>query len=213
MGKHQDLDTTDHHKPGYVQSSDPGAIGAGKMWIDTSGGSGAWEMKIRNTSNSGWEAPIGGSPGFFDAIFAAKGSFSAGSAGGSDYIDWGTEIKKDTGFTHSTSVSPEEITLDDAGWYLIIAQFGGHRDGAETEGDMSIDCVMEYYDSSWNNTYQETKIDLPAGCDEGVCPSVHLYQTTGSNWRIRFEVQNDGDASQSFDGLTDYNRITIVRLT
>lgn len=43
------------HVPGYVQSSDPGAVGAGKLWIDTTLGSGKWAIKIRNASNTAWE--------------------------------------------------------------------------------------------------------------------------------------------------------------
>lgn len=44
------------HVPGYCQNSDPGAVGAGKYWIDTSGGTGAWILKIRNATNDGWES-------------------------------------------------------------------------------------------------------------------------------------------------------------
>ena len=43
------------HVPGYVQAGDPGAVGAGKVWIDTTGGVNAWIIKIRNAANDGWE--------------------------------------------------------------------------------------------------------------------------------------------------------------
>lgn len=57
---HKDLVDGDLHKPGWVQASDPGAVGAGRLWIDTSGGSGAWRIKVRNAGDSGWET-LGGS--------------------------------------------------------------------------------------------------------------------------------------------------------
>jgi hypothetical protein len=43
------------HVAGYVQSGDPGAVGAGKQWVDTTGGAGAWVVKTRNAANDGWE--------------------------------------------------------------------------------------------------------------------------------------------------------------
>jgi hypothetical protein len=41
------------HKPGYVQSDDPGAVGAGILWIDTT--ETYWVAKIRNDADDGWE--------------------------------------------------------------------------------------------------------------------------------------------------------------
>lgn len=42
------------HVPGYVQDADPGAVGAGMIWIDTSRGADAFEPKIRNDADDGW---------------------------------------------------------------------------------------------------------------------------------------------------------------
>lgn len=55
MGYHSALTDASLHVPGYAQATDPGAIGAYKCWIDTSGGAGAWVLKVRNAANSGWE--------------------------------------------------------------------------------------------------------------------------------------------------------------
>lgn len=51
------------HPPGYVQSTDPGAVGAYKPWVDTSGGDGNWVYKIRNAANTAWETVAGGGGG------------------------------------------------------------------------------------------------------------------------------------------------------
>ena len=56
--QHETLITANVHVPGYVQGSDPGGVGAGKLWTDTSGGTGFWVTKMRNIANTDWE-PIG----------------------------------------------------------------------------------------------------------------------------------------------------------
>lgn len=61
MPEHRNLEDEELHKPGYIQSTDPGAVGFGKVWIDTSGGSGAWVFKIRNADDDGWETLLSGS--------------------------------------------------------------------------------------------------------------------------------------------------------
>ena len=56
---HKDLVTADLHVPGYLQDTDPGAVGAGKYWIDSSAGVGLWILKVRNTTNTSWEVLSG----------------------------------------------------------------------------------------------------------------------------------------------------------
>ena len=43
-----------------VQATDPGAVGAAKLWVDTSGGAGKWILKVRDAGNVSWEclAPL-----------------------------------------------------------------------------------------------------------------------------------------------------------
>jgi hypothetical protein len=60
---HSSLVTTNLHVPGYRQDSDPGAVGAGKYWVDSSGGTGAWTLKVRNAADSGWEEIASGGGG------------------------------------------------------------------------------------------------------------------------------------------------------
>lgn len=40
------------HPAAYVSSSDPGAVGANKLWIDTT--LTAYRIKIRNSTNTAW---------------------------------------------------------------------------------------------------------------------------------------------------------------
>jgi len=58
--EHNALIDSQLHVVGFVQASDPGAVGEGIVWVDTSGGAGLWEMKIRDSANTGWEVGYGG---------------------------------------------------------------------------------------------------------------------------------------------------------
>ncbi len=53
MAQHSELDGTDLHSIALVQSSDPGAIGAGKAWIDSDDNA----LRIRNATDSAWLGP------------------------------------------------------------------------------------------------------------------------------------------------------------
>ena len=47
-------DATTIHLGAYVDATDPGAVGAGKLWVDTSTGP-PYALKMRNTGDTGWD--------------------------------------------------------------------------------------------------------------------------------------------------------------
>lgn len=210
MSKHEELDTVDHHKVGYVQSGDPGAIGTGKVWVDTSGGVGNWLLKIRNAADTGWESQPGASgAGLFDAVFHSRGYYSA-AAGGTDKIEWQDDVKKDTGFTHDEVTANDEITLDDAAWYLIMIDLGVEANGSE--GDITVSFLLEYDDGGgWDDDSVSAVATVPAGVEDGQGNMMAMFQTTGADWDIRIEVENDSGASYLISTDNDYTRITILR--
>lgn len=63
---HPNLTGTALHVPGYKQSSDPGAVGAGVEWIDTS--TTPFTHKSRNTGNSGWDTVGGNGAGSVTSV-------------------------------------------------------------------------------------------------------------------------------------------------
>lgn len=64
------------HKGAYIQSSDPGAVGAKVLWFDTTSG---FVLKKRNDANSGWDtiADLGGIASFGDVDGPASSTDNA----------------------------------------------------------------------------------------------------------------------------------------
>ncbi|MFC1691822.1 LamG-like jellyroll fold domain-containing protein, partial [Nanoarchaeota archaeon] len=56
-------------------------------------------------------------------------------------FQWSAEVRKDTGFTHSTSSGTEQIVIDDAGVYLVTANFplAGAITRANVKGIVKLD--------------------------------------------------------------------------
>jgi hypothetical protein len=69
--------STDIHLAAVIQGSDPGAVGAGILWIDTST-SAPYQLKKRNAGNSGWDL-IGGT---LSNPMTSRGDMLYGAAGG-----------------------------------------------------------------------------------------------------------------------------------
>lgn len=115
MSWHYQLVDEDLHIIGYLQVGDPGAVGAGMTWIDTSGGAGNWVIKIRNAADNGWETTSGGGVGSTGAtgpgggatgpqggtgpqgVTGPQGDTGAGSTGATGPGGGGTGPQGDTG--------------------------------------------------------------------------------------------------------------------
>lgn len=68
------------HPGAYWQIADPGAVGAGIMWVDKSAGP-PYTLKLRNTGNTGWDV-VGGTSGGAASTFDVLGAnVVAGTAG------------------------------------------------------------------------------------------------------------------------------------
>jgi hypothetical protein len=87
---HHLLTTTQLHVPGYRQSSDPGAVGADIYWVDTSGGSGNWSLKVRNAANTGWEV-VSPASGFVNPMTTQDDIIVGGVSGASTRLAKGTD--------------------------------------------------------------------------------------------------------------------------
>lgn len=66
------------HKGAYIQSSDPGAVGAKVLWIDTTSG---YVLKKRNDADDGWDTiDLGSGSGIAETLLDAKGDLVVASA-------------------------------------------------------------------------------------------------------------------------------------
>lgn len=74
MAIHSEIVDENLHTPCTVAASDPGAIGAGMMWVDTTSGTGSWVAKIRNAGDTGWEEVGRSAPDPLDIPHMYKGS-------------------------------------------------------------------------------------------------------------------------------------------
>ncbi len=90
---HRTHTDSDLHVASFVQSTDPGAVGAGKQWVDTSLGTGLWQLKTRNAANTGWKAtPSGGvAPDMNVARAYSSVAFSIPNTG--VYYNWDTVLE------------------------------------------------------------------------------------------------------------------------
>lgn len=77
---HRDLTGDEIHVPGIFDSVDPGNIGTGRYWYDSARG----VLKIRNTSNGGWET-VGGA--YFGATVGGGETFPGPVGPGRLWID------------------------------------------------------------------------------------------------------------------------------
>jgi len=80
---HRSHTDSELHVASWIQATDPGGIGAGKQWVDTSGGTGLWQLKTRNETNTGWYiTPSGGvAPTMNVAQASCETDFSIPSTG------------------------------------------------------------------------------------------------------------------------------------
>lgn len=117
---HSALTTTNLHVPGYRQDSDPGAVGAGKYWIDSSGGTGTWILKIRNAVDSGWETLASSSAGQVATLcFVIDGGGSTITTGikGDVVVDFACTIMSATLLADQTGSIVVDIWVDVFGSY------------------------------------------------------------------------------------------------
>lgn len=117
--EHKNIPDTELHPPARVAASDPGAIGAGRGWIDTSGS--PYLLKIRNGTNTGWDT-IGATG------IAIGGAVGSGTSGSVLFVDSsGNLAQNNTGLkwtnneqllvkTTAESATNSAFLLEFAGW-------------------------------------------------------------------------------------------------
>jgi len=146
-------------------------------------------------------------------IFHSLGYYSCASGGGTDYIEWQDDIRKDTGYTHDEVTNNDEIELDEDGWYKITLDCGVEVNSLESEGEMAIQ--MEYHDGfSWDDENGwRMKFTTNAGSagENAQGTMTVLYQFSAGD-KIRFEIEAGSGFSYTASTDNDYTRVTIERV-
>jgi hypothetical protein len=131
MAKHPELVDEFLHVPGYIQPTDPGAVGGGMLWVDTAGGPGNYALKIRNDANTAWEAVSGGGGvNIFTALADTPASY-AGQAGLFARVN-GTETALEFAAAGGGGVTDFVSLTDTPAAYAGAALFGVRVNAGET---------------------------------------------------------------------------------
>ncbi len=124
--QHKNLTGADAiHPSAYKQSSDPGAVGAGKSWYDTSGGE-PFTHYVRNNANTGWEL---------------IGSSGGGGGGGHTIQDEGSSVTTRTNLNFTGA--GVTVTDDFANDQTDVDIPGGSTDPASTTAQGIIEIATQ----------------------------------------------------------------------
>lgn len=112
------------HHLGFLQSSDPGAVGAGVRWVDTT--SSPYVLKIRNAGDTAWET-IGGGGGGGMSI---GGAVSSGTAGSVLFVDGSGNLAQDNGnFFYDASGNQLKLTAGTATDVPLLVKLASAHSG------------------------------------------------------------------------------------
>jgi hypothetical protein len=105
---HQDI------RPAYVQTTDPGAVGAGVFWVDTS----SFVLKVRNSGDTGWNDIKSGA--------GQQTPLVSDGEDGEDGLEWHPPTKT-TDFIHlqfSSAISIAFDTVTLVTWNTVVSNIG-----------------------------------------------------------------------------------------
>lgn len=185
MADHVDLVAASIHVIGFVQAGDPGAVGAGKVWIDTSGGAGNWLNKVRDLANAAWES-VGGGGGAQGDTGATGDTGSQGDTGTQG--DTGAGVQGDTGVTGDTGDQGDTGTQGDTGLGDTGIQGDtGDQGDTGTQGDTGIQGDTGEGDTgATGDTGAQgdtgSQGDTGADGDTGAASAGQLFLTAAGGW-------------------------------
>lgn len=122
MSNHSTLTGIELHESfHYVASSDPGAVGAGKYWLDTTTATSPI-LKRRNAANDGWDT-VGSAGGSVLGARVTRATAQSVADSTVTAIAWDSETRDDGGW-HDNATNNSRLTVPTGKggrWYLICA--------------------------------------------------------------------------------------------
>ena len=130
-------------------------------------------------------------------------------------VDFSSTVdEKDTGFTHSTVTNPDQIQLDTAGDYLVLANImifddsGGSRKRSYAEISLTLDDVE--IDGTLVGTY--VRNSSSGGIADTQYKGIQfIVTTTSSNQILRMRVRHNNESAKSYMAVHE-RAIAIVKL-
>ena len=129
-------------------------------------------------------------------------------------ITWTTTPdEKDSGYTHSTGTDPEEITLDAAGYYLVLASLCFFNTSASGQQRTCVVCDATingtHVDGSYVSDYERNYPD--GSFDTGYINFAKIIKTTSANDVLKLRAMHVNSQTTSHAAITERG-ITIVKL-
>lgn len=222
MAIHKDLTgETAIHVFSYKGSSDPGAVGAGKGWIDTTTGP-PYQLKVRNSGNTAWET-VGTTSGAVSATETTAG-----------IAEIATQTETNTGTDDARIVTPlKQKTFGDANYATKAGMFdsptfvSANTTASATERAYIVDATTgaktitlptasgragkEYFvkkaDSSANTvTIDPNSSETVNGASSLVLTAQNdgaIVESDGSNWFVTARSSTTGGGAGALDDLSD----------
>ena len=189
MVKHADV--TSIHLGSYVSASDPGAVGANKLWVDTSSGP-PYQLKRRNAADDGWENVGAAATGMTNPMDGQGEMIYGGSAGSATALTAGSLaqhlVMRGSPVIPAWEDTYGAITLSLDGGGSAIATGGQNMvepAGLGPQGRpicsieaVRVTCALAW-DEWWHRGTHRTSLYL-RGCPvEWICESAHHWRDVG----------------------------------
>lgn len=210
-------DSTDVHIAAYFGNTNPGAVGAGKFWVDTTTGP-PYVLKIRNTGNTAWEVATAGMSDVMttagDMLYRNGSNATARLAAG----EVGQRIVY-RGDPELPAVEYEYVTLNfliDGGDAVIatgvkgdlVVDFAGVIVGVTMLADQPGSIVVDIWKDTYAN-YPPTVADTITGSAKPtITTALKSQNTTLTGWTTAIAV---GDILRfNVDSVTAITRVTLA---
>ncbi|MFW6173859.1 MAG: hypothetical protein ACOC5T_08955, partial [Elusimicrobiota bacterium] len=197
---HKNLTSTDLHVPGYIQDSDPGEVGSGILWIDTSGGSTNWSVKIRNSTDTAWELVVGGGTNYTAGDHLTLGSGNIFSVDDDFVLNTGDTMIGD--LTLDDSVLQFSTGSGEADVNLYRSDSGILKTDDNLVIDKHLSAGADSAIDSEHIVHIEEEMSVSPASARGL--SVHIENTSGSVEGLRFNAESSGGGTGSANGIIGY---------
>jgi len=128
-------------------------------------------------------------------------------------VEFDTDDEKDSGFTHSTTVNPDQITLDAAGHYLVIytGLYSNTSGTSRKRTSMEARLTLDGTEINATRTHKYTRGYHTGYAHLNALVIATIIQTTSTNQVLRAQICHKNNTSNPYCQIDD-SAISIVKL-